>query len=192
MRLRVTVVRRKSARPQVSAAIGQLCFEYAARARTQDYADARGAVALAGLRGGPGKAIELDSELRQPVVAAVESAKVGPDPDVVQLTHPSDIGIELDSLEVATRQARASFTHRFRNRGRPRPKAVHDGIAADAKRLHAGILTADRRVYLRLSAAAYWFWRPLLAVNRTLANGVPSLIGSASTVKPRSASSAIH
>ena len=142
LRFGVVKIGGQGARLRVAAAIRELGLQDAGGARTHENADACRAVFFDGRSHRGGKTIELETQLREPVIAAVVGGEIGPNPHRVQSGDFSDKGVENDRFETAGRETRAPLAQRLGDRLPAGAEAVHDREMGDGERLQASRLSA--------------------------------------------------
>lgn len=98
VRVLVVVPGWQGAGDRITVAVGDLGAENARGAGAQKDADARAAVALHSSLHGLRKAILLQRQLGQAVVAAIKGVQIGAQLDSVELVDRSDAGVQIDSL----------------------------------------------------------------------------------------------
>jgi len=110
LRLGIMKIRRQETGLGIAAAISQFRLQDPGSAGAHEHADALRTVTLTRGRDGTGKSVQLEAQLREPVVAAVIGSQFGTDRQRFQVRNAPDAGVKRNRLEIARRQSRSPVT----------------------------------------------------------------------------------
>ena len=101
---------------RVALPIGKFGVQDARGAGTQKHADALAAITLSCNCNCFGKIALFQTQLREAIVAAIVSGKVGAHRQILQTTDAPDISVQIDIEKITTLQPRASFKQGVKRR----------------------------------------------------------------------------
>ena len=129
--LGVSEVRGQGAARGIEAAICELCLEHARSARCHEDSDAVPPVLLGRRAHSTRKAVELEPELREAIVAAIKGCKASANRTFIEVRNLTDVRFEVYAFERARSESRALLAQRFGNSITSSAEAVYDRDVRD-------------------------------------------------------------